>query len=138
MRLMAFETTDFTILFRRLADFDSRLDAANAALPDLFRDRAAFNAWSMRCAERLRAQGTDDDTARRIRMRSVKPRIVLRNHMAEAVIRQAQTSDFSEITRLVRVLEHSFDDPAQLTIQDEVDAGFPPDWAQPIEVSCSS
>lgn len=138
MRLMASEQTDFTILFRRLADFDSRDDAANAPLRDLFRDRAAFDAWSARYAERLRAQGSDDGAARRARMRRVNPRIVLRNHLAEAAIRQAQAGDFSEIARLLGALEHPFDDPAHPTADDDADAAFPPDWAQSIEVSCSS
>ncbi len=47
LRLMASEQTDFTILFRRLADFDSEGDADNAAIRDLFRDRPAFDAWSI-------------------------------------------------------------------------------------------
>ena len=138
MRLMAGEQTDFTILFRRLADFDSRPGAGNTALRDLFRDRAAFDAWAVRYAERLRAQGTDDAGARRARMRGVNPRVVLRNHLAESAIRQAQVGDFSEITRLLRVLEQPFDDPERPTAQDEADTGFPPAWAQSIEVSCSS
>ena len=138
MRLMASEQTDFTILFRRLADFESQTDAAHGALRDLFRDRAAFDAWSARYGARLHAQGSDDDAARRLRMRRVNPRVVLRNHLAEAAIRQAQSGDFGEIARLLRVLGHPFDDPAQATAQDDADAGFPPDWAQSIAVSCSS
>jgi len=65
-------------------------------------------------------------------------RVVLRNHLAESAIRQAQVGDFSEITRLLRVLEQPFDDPERPTAQDEADTGFPPAWAQSIEVSCSS
>lgn len=63
---------------------------------------------------------------------------LLGNHLAEAAIRRAQSGDFGEIARLLRVLEHPFDDPAQATAQDDADAGFPPDWAQSIAVSCSS
>jgi uncharacterized protein YdiU (UPF0061 family) len=139
MRLLASERTDFTILFRRLADFDSRADADNAALRDMFRDRPAFDAWAARYRERLAHQGgEDDDAARRVRMRRVNPRVVLRNHLAEGAIRLATAGDFSEVARLLRVLERPFDDPAHPTAQDDADAGFPPDWAQSIEVSCSS
>ena len=138
MRLMASEQTDFTILFRRLADFQSQAHASHGALRNLFRDRAAFDAWSARHRKRLSAQGSDDDAARRARMRRVNPRVVLRNHLAEAAIRRAQSGDFGEIARLLGVLEHPFDDPAQPTPQDDADAGFPPDWAQSIAVSCSS
>ncbi len=137
MRLMASEQTDFTILFRRLADFDARPAAENAPLRDLFRDRAAFDAWSARYRDRLHAQG-EGDAARRARMRSVNPRLELRNHMAETAIRNASAGDFGEIARLLRVLEHPFDDPARPTAQDDADAGCPPDWAPSIAVSCSS
>ena len=126
-----------TITLRRLADFDSQPGAANAPLRDLFIDRAAFDAWAARYAERLHQEGSVD-TARRERMLRVNPRVVLRNHLAEGAIRRAADGDFSEVERLLEVLAHPFDDPALPSAQDVADAGFPPDWAQTIEVSCSS
>jgi uncharacterized protein YdiU (UPF0061 family) len=71
-------------------------------------------------------------------MRRVNPRIVLRNHLAETAIRRAEAGDFSEIDRLLKVLARPFEEPAEPSAQDLADAGFPPDWAQAIEVSCSS
>ena len=68
------------------------------------------------------------------RMRRHNPKFVLRNHLAEQAIRQAQSGDFSEVQRLHRVLQRPFDEQPE----HEADAGFPPAWAQQLEVSCSS
>ena len=137
LRLMAANRADLTITMRRLADFDSAPGAANAALRDLFIDREAFDAWALRYAERLRAGGSID-AERRERMRRVNPRLVLRNHLAETAIQRAAAGDFSEVDRLLQVLARPFDEPAEPSAQDMADAGFPPSWAQSIEVSCSS
>ena len=67
-------------------------------------------------------------------MNRVNPKYVLRNHLAEVAIREAQAGDFSATRRLLDVLEHPFDEQPE----HEAYAGFPPEWAQTIEVSCSS
>jgi len=133
LTLMAAARADFTITFRRLCAFCSAEGAANTALRDLFLDREAFDAWAARFAARLRAEASDD-AERALRMRATNPKYVLRNHLAETAIRHARDGDFSEVQRLLKVLQRPFDE------QDEADAyaSFPPDWAQHLEVSCSS
>jgi serine/tyrosine/threonine adenylyltransferase len=133
LRLMATERTDFSICFRRLCGFDSGAGAANADLRDLFVDRAAFDAWAERYRTRLHAESSID-AQRLLRMRLVNPKYILRNHLAEAAIRQAREGDFGEVNRLLKVLQRPFDEQPE----SEADAGFPPDWAQQLEVSCSS
>jgi uncharacterized protein YdiU (UPF0061 family) len=133
LRLMAAQRVDFSICFRRLCSFDSSPEARNEALRDLFTDRDAFDGWARGYAARLRAQG-GDDAGRAAAMHRVNPKIVLRNHLAEAAIRQAQQGDFSEIERLAKALLRPFDELPE----HEIYAGFPPDWAQHLEVSCSS
>jgi uncharacterized protein YdiU (UPF0061 family) len=68
-------------------------------------------------------------------MDRVNPKFVLRNHLAESAIRLAQRGDFSEVQRLLAVLQQPFDEhpnaPAAY-------AALPPDWAHQLEVSCSS
>ena len=137
LRLMAADRVDLTITMRRLAGFESAPGASNTALRDLFVDRAAYDAWALRYAARLRQDGSVD-AERRLRMNCVNPRVVLRNHLAEGAIRSAAAGDFSEVGRLLKVLARPFDEPDEPTAQDLSDAGFPPDWAQTIEVSCSS
>jgi len=100
---------------------------------DLFIDREAFDVWAARYAARLRAE-TSDDAVRATAMRRTNPKYVLRNHLAEAAIRRAREGDFAEVRRLLKLLQHPFDEQPE----HEADAGFPPDWAQHLEVSCSS
>jgi uncharacterized protein YdiU (UPF0061 family) len=133
LRLMAAERTDYTIAMRRLAEFSSDPGASNERVRDLFIDRAAFDAWGARYAQRLRDEHSSD-AERRERMRRVNPKFVLRNHLAELAIRRAQEGDFSETQRLLRVLQRPFDEQPE----HEADAGFAPDWAHGLSVSCSS
>jgi uncharacterized protein YdiU (UPF0061 family) len=133
LRLMAEAQADFTITFRRLCDFDSSPAAANSSVRDLFVDRTAFVAWGGRYAARLRREGASD-AERSLRMRSVNPRYVLRNHLAEAAIRAAETGDFSATESLRAVLQRPFDEQPEAAAYGD----FPPEWAQQIEVSCSS
>ena len=136
LQAMAKGASDFTITFRRLCDFRSALPPDhpdNAPVRDMFLDREAFDAWARRYAERLQAEGSVD-AERRERMRRANPAYVLRNHLAEQAIRQAKAGDFSEVTRLHRLLQRPFDEQPGC----EADADFPPAWATSIEVSCSS
>ena len=137
LRLMATDRCDFTVTFRRLATFATTPGALNPGVRDLFIDRAAFDAWAARYAARLAAEASDD-VERAARMNRVNPRVVLRNHLAEVAIRRAQDGDFSELARLQQVLSRPFDGPADGSEANDADAGFPPEWAGGIEVSCSS
>jgi len=131
MQLMARDAVDFTIAFRRLCDA-----VAGDAVPvrDLFLQREAFDAWAARWRERLQAQPGFDAMATAAAMRRVNPRIVLRNHLGQIAIERAQRGDHSEVLRLQAALAAPFDDRDG---EDDL-AAFPPDWAQQIEISCSS
>ena len=139
LRRMASDHSDFTITFRRLCGFDSTPGAPNTALRDLFIDREAFDAWGRRYAERL-VRENSVDAERALRMLAINPKYVLRNHLAEVAIRAAEQGDFDEIGRLLKVLRHPFDEQVAGVTPEQAAtyAGFPPEWAQSIEVSCSS
>ena len=135
LRLMAQDRADHTLAWRALGRFSTAPGADNAAVRDGFIDRAGFDAWAARYAARLRAEASVD-AERRARMDRVNPKFVLRNHLAETAIRTARDDgDFSEVRRLLAVLQSPFDEhpdaPAAY-------AALPPDWAQHLEVSCSS
>jgi uncharacterized protein YdiU (UPF0061 family) len=135
LRRMAADRVDFTIAFRRLGGFVTAEHARNDGVRDLFMDREAFDAWADRYAGRL-AREASIDTERALRMNASNPKFALRNHLAEGAIRQATEGDFGETHRLLKVLQRPYDElPSAAT---ESDAGFPPEWAQTIEVSCSS
>ena len=133
-QLLQENRTDYTIFFRRLCDFDASPDATNHELRDLFLNREAFDRWAAEYRARLMAEGSDD-RHRAESMRRANPKYVLRNHLAETAIRRAnEERDYTEIERLRALLSRPFDEQPEM----ESYAGFPPDWAGSLEVSCSS
>ena len=133
LQRMAADRADFTITFRRLCDFSTADGADNSALRDLFIDREAIDTWTRQYADRLRREASAD-AERAARMRRTNPRYVLRNHLAEQAIRTAREGDFTETQRLLKVLGRPYDEQPEHAAY----ADFPPDWAQHLEVSCSS
>jgi len=138
LQLLAHERTDYTIFWRRLSHAaDTRVEQAEAtrrwqAVLDLFLDRAAFGHWAGRWRQRLALE--PDAAHAGARMLGVNPRLVLRNHLGETVIRHAQAGDFAPLQRLHEALARPYDD---LPDPDDL-ADFPPDWAAGISISCSS
>ena len=131
--LLAGGRIDHTIAFRALSGFDRGTGATPAALRDHFIDRAAADAWGDRYLRRLEAE-TRTDIDRRAAMNRVNPKYILRNHLAQRAIDLADQGDFGEVRALHELLRHPYDEqPDQARY-----AALPPDWAQHIEVSCSS
>ena len=129
LQLLAVGRVDYSIFWRRLSYWVAGDDTQ--PVRDLFPDRTTFDLWLQRYDERLAQQ--DRATAGR-RMLGTNPKFVLRNHLGEQAIRSAQNKDFTELTRLQQLLGTPFDEhPGHDTY-----AGFPPDWASGIAISCSS
>ncbi len=133
LRLMAADHVDHTIAWRRLSQFNSTAGSTSPTVRDLFLDREAFDAWAVRYGERLRQEGSID-AERAAAMNRVNPKFVLRNHLAEIAIERARQQDFTEVQKLLNLLERPFDEQPGC----DAYADFPPDWAQSLEVSCSS
>ena len=129
LKLLAKDRIDYTIFWRRLSDYVG--GAPVDTVRDLFLDRAGFDEWLLRYSERLMLC---DAAQSAVLMRKTNPKFVLRNHLGEQAIRLAKLKDFSGVATLLRLLEAPFDDHPGF---DDY-AGFPPDWAAGIEISCSS
>ena len=133
LKLMAEDRCDFTITWRRLANFDSTPQALNETSRDMFMNREAFDVWGQTYRQRLQEEASID-SQRAVAMNQVNPKYVLRNHLADVAIQRAKTGDFSEVQKLHELLLHPFDEQPEHAAY----ADFPPDWAQHLEVSCSS
>lgn len=123
LKLLASEQTDYTLFWRTLSH--GVAGQSYDQVRDLFINREAFDSWS------LKHQMRQPDAALMLKH---NPKFVLRNYLAQQAIDRAQVKDFSEVERLLRVLESPFDehpDCADL-------AALPPDWAKHLEISCSS
>src|SRR5471030_178234 len=131
--LMHANSVDFTLFFRRLSGLKSADASGDEPLRDLFIDRPAFDAWATQYRVRLQAEASDD-AARKLAMDQVNPKYVLRNYLAQVAIEKAQNKDFTEVERLLSVLQRPYDEQPE---HDQY-AALPPDWASHLEVSCSS
>ncbi len=130
---LAASRVDFSAFFRRLSSLKLDDLAADAGLSDLFIDRDAFATWSVEYRQRLRAEGSVD-AERKQAMNRVNPKFVLRNHLAQVAIDKAAQQDFSEVKRLMQILQYPFDEQPE----HEAYADLPPEWAAGLSVSCSS
>ena len=127
--LMARERTDFTIAWRRLAQHIAGAPADT--VQDLFHDRAAIDQLLLQLKELPAQSGLAPDANLAL---NHSPAFVLRNYLAEQAIALAKQKDFSMIQDLLAVLESPYDEHPQHAAW----AGFPPDWADQIQISCSS
>ena len=131
--IMAASHVDFTLFFRRLGDLGVAKGGSDEPVRDLFLDRDAFDEWAVQYRARL-LQENSNDMQRRLAMHRANPKYVLRNYLAQQAIEKAQIKDFSEVQRLLGVLERPYDEQPDNAHY----AALPPDWASELEVSCSS
>ena len=136
--LLQSQRLDHTQFFRALSRLPGAPDETNrtqtdAPLRDHFIDREAGDAWLRQWRARL-AQEARRDAERQRDMLAVNPKYILRNWIAESVIRKARAGDYSEIARVLQCLQKPFDEQPEF----EDLAALPPDWASGLEVSCSS
>ncbi|SOD27906.1 Uncharacterized conserved protein YdiU, UPF0061 family [Variovorax sp. YR752] len=129
LKLLAAGKVDYTIFWRRLSNYMA--DGNVEPVRDLFLDREGFDAWALAFSERHtptgRAQAAD-------LMLKSNPRFVLRNHLGQQAIEASQQKDHSAVATLLAVLQSPFEEHPDA----DALAGFPPDWASTIEISCSS
>jgi serine/tyrosine/threonine adenylyltransferase len=133
LQVMHDSKVDFTALFRDLADINTNAPAKEAKLRNDFIDRDAIDQWLGDYITRLKTESSVD-ADRKVAMNTVNPKYILRNHLAQAAIEKAQRKDFSEVAKLLSILEQPYDEQDQ---HEEYAAPPPPDLDS-IEVSCSS
>jgi uncharacterized protein YdiU (UPF0061 family) len=133
LSIMHRSKSDFTLTFRRLATIDSNSERPAIGMREEIMDIAAFDAWLPKYRARLLSENSVD-AERAARMNAVNPLYVLRNHLAQAAIEQAEGGSTEELDRLARVLGNPYVEQAGM----EVYAAEPPTHLRHLEVSCSS
>ena len=153
LEILQLAETDMTIFYRRLASLDldtkpgDHIDDATLIEPllDAYyvpeqltpETTARLAAWLRRYHDRLREDGTDNET-RRKRMNAVNPKYVLRNYLAQLAIDKAEQGDPSLVHDLLELLRHPYDEQPDK----EAYAQKRPDWARQRPgcsmLSCSS
>lgn len=134
--LMKASRADFTVTFRVLTETLAQLSTTSSTahapslVRDMFLDREGFDQWYSGWITRIGS----DRSAALARMETANPRVILRNFMAQEAIEKAQKGDFTEVNRL----QHLLQDPYAALDALPQDLALPPDWAQGLELSCSS
>ncbi len=129
LKLLTQNKVDYTIFWSRM----THCVHTNLWDPvkDLFLDTQSWAVWLLSYSERLRHIPREQMANL---MAKNNPVYVLRNHLGEQAIRQAKLGDFSEVERLLKLLQSPFEEQSGM----QAYASFPPDWARSIEISCSS
>ena len=131
LKLTAADRVDYTILWRTLSHWAGSGLLADASVQDLFINTAAANEWLQQytaCIEQHQTHWSQN------LMLTRNPKYVLRNHLGEQAIQAAKNKNFAPVADLLQILEQPFDEHPEF----EALAGFPPDWAANISISCSS
>ena len=112
---------DYTNTFRALADGNKD-----------FTDEVG-QAWFKKYQERLGREASNE-TERNALMNSSNPQYILRNYLAQEAIQAAEIGDFSALNLLIEVLKKPYVKNENYNKFSEV----PPEWANKLEISCSS
>ncbi|MDR9830616.1 YdiU family protein [Vibrio sp. FNV 38] len=134
--LLSQHNTDYPRFMRQLSHLDTQ---DKQCVIDLFVDQTSASDWLNRyierCEREVMPKGTPVTAQQRCtKMRQINPKYVLRNYLAQVAIDKAEQGDYSEVTRLVKLLKSPFEEQPEM----EKYAQLPPDWAKDIEISCSS
>ncbi len=119
MQTMHEHHIDFTLFFRGLSE--------GQAVPHEMAE------WFNLYQERLSLEDLSTDERFR-NMQLINPKYILRNHLAQQAIEMAQKKDFSEVAKLLKILENPF----QNQDVSDVYALPPPPDMEHIAISCSS
>ena len=130
--LMAAQKVDYTCWFRRLAGLAPSGEVP-ADLLALLSDAGAWADWFTRYQGRLAQEGKPQ--AEKVQqMNAINPKYILRNHLAQQAIEQAELGDMAEADILLMLLARPFDEQPEFN-------GYAmpaPAWAGSLSISCSS
>ncbi|XP_022641573.1 uncharacterized protein LOC106772628 isoform X3 [Vigna radiata var. radiata] len=142
---MAVDKVDYTNFFRTLSNIkadtnipdEELLVPLKSVLLDIGKERKeAWTSWLKTYIHELSTSGISDDE-RKTSMDGVNPKYILRNYLCQTAIDAAETGDFGEVNRLLKLVERPFDEQPGM----EKYARLPPAWAYRPGVcmlSCSS
>lgn len=134
INMMEESGADYTRSFRALNEVTQEGGLPHNYLQQQFAGLEAFHPW-LADYQALLARDATPNPERQEKMRLCNPKYVLRNYMAQIAIDKAEREkDYSEIDRLMRLLQRPYDEHPELHQYAE----DPPGWASQLQISCSS
>jgi uncharacterized protein YdiU (UPF0061 family) len=137
MDVLAQNHVDHTLFWRRLSqavvDWQNgqSQDRAFEPVMDLVLNRPALHHGLQSMWAAWAEKGVPDTGLKMLRR---NPKFVLRNHLAELAIKDSRQGNHQMVRDLLHVLQSPYDEHPE----HQAWADHPPDWAQHIEISCSS
>ncbi|MET1255976.1 protein adenylyltransferase SelO [Aliikangiella maris] len=151
--ILTLSEIDMTIFFRLLSGISQNMDESftdnhanwmdffEAAIyqPIHFKDNAleSLNEWMRGYIKQINQQPITDEQ-RQTQMNQVNPKFVLRNYLAQQAIDKAANGDYSEIEKLLKIMQKPYDEQPENVAY----AKKRPDWAKQKAgcsmLSCSS
>lgn len=118
LKLLEKHQIDYTNFFRNLEN------------PDVMLNLSKYESWKI---DFTNWQKSYKPNAPHLIKKS-NPKFILRNYLLQQAIEKAETGDFSEVTKLQKIMSKPFDEQKEF----EDYAKTPPSWAKKLEISCSS
>jgi serine/tyrosine/threonine adenylyltransferase len=106
---------DFTLTFRRLALMVEKPEQ-QSRLRELFSSDSDIESWLRAWQDRL-ASDPLTPSARATLMRGANPAFIPRNHRVQSALTAAEGGDYAPFRKLVDVLQHPYDDQADMTAE---------------------
>ena len=142
-RLLEASAADYVLFFRALSNWNAKTDLLPRIRETFYREDLpmelgqAWAKWIAQYLSRLHRDGQDVNVRLKA-MKKINPKYVLRNYLAQNAIQAAEKGDYSLVTKLLRVLEHPYDEQPEY----EMFAAKRPEWAKnspgSSTLSCSS
>lgn len=135
LKFLAHNGLDYSYFFRCISEHNPQQYRPQDYpwLRDHCLDLESFDEWFGSYVARLRLEQGSAST-RLESMQQCNPKYLLRKHLAQQAISQAQQGDFSEVRRLHQILQTPYTEQAGY----EAYCALPPAWAAQLEISCSS
>ena len=132
LNLLSKNRLDYSWFYRQLSEHEVS-KVALEPIRERCLDIKGFDEWLSLYQERLGLE-EKGEAARKALMLASNPKFILRNHLAQEAIADAEKGNYETVKRLHEVLRKPFEEQPEY----EAYAALPPDWAQDIEISCSS
>ncbi len=126
--LMQANQLDYSNTFRQLSETDKQSE-----LLSWFGANEQSTEWINQYLRRINQQPMSA-SERFANMQKINPKYILRNYLAQNAISAAEQGDFSLVNELYQVLQNPFSEQAGK----QAFAKNAPEWAQKLEISCSS
>ena len=143
LALLEESQADYTLFFRTLSNWNGESNLIESITSTFYIDQLdtdllnRWENWISLYSSRLKSEAVPT-RARITQMKSVNPKYVLRNYLAQNAIKAAELGNYTLIERLLKVLEHPYDEQAN----EEDLAQKRPEWAKnspgSSTLSCSS